>query len=82
MPYKIIPTREFEQDFRKLDSFFQRRIKKKMEEVAENPIRYKHLQYDLSGSCRIRIDKLRVIFSYDIQKQELYTEKIVFGHKY
>jgi len=48
----------------------------------ENPERYKHMHYDFSGSCRIRIGKLRIIFSYSAAKQELYLEKIVFGHKY
>ena len=82
MPYKILPTKEFSNDFKKLDSHIQERIKKKMEEVAENPLRYKHLHYGLAGSCRIRIDKLRVIFSYEVSKKELYPEKIVFGHNY
>ena len=82
MIYKVLPTKEFEKDFRKLDKNFQTRIKKKIEEVAENPTRYKHLHYDLKGSCRIRIDKLRVVFSCNIERQELYLEKIVFGHKY
>jgi len=82
MSYKILPTKEFSKDFRKLDKHFQLRIKKKMEEVAINPERYKHLHYDLKGSCRIRIEKLRVVFSYDINLQELYLEKIIFDHHY
>jgi mRNA-degrading endonuclease RelE of RelBE toxin-antitoxin system len=82
MPYKILPTTEFEKDFRKIDSNFKLRIKKKIEEVAENPERYKHLHYVLNSSCRIRIGKLRILFSYDSKKQELYLEKIVFGHNY
>ena len=82
MPYRILPTKEFEKDFKKIDSFMQERIKKKINEVAENPARYKHLHYDLAGSCRIWIGKLRIIFSYSIEKHELYLEKIVFGHKY
>lgn len=82
MSYKILPTKEFEKDFRKIDSFMQQRIKKKINEIAENPTRYKHLHYDLAGSCRIWIGKLRIIFSYNIERQELYPEKIVFGHKY
>lgn len=63
MHYKILPTKEFEKDFKKLDSFIQERIKKKIEEVAENPMRYKHLHYDLAGSCRLWIEKLRIVFS-------------------
>jgi len=53
MPYKILPTKEFENDFRKIDSSIQERIKKKFNEVSENPERYKHLHYDLAGSCRL-----------------------------
>lgn len=82
MSYKILPTKEFGKDFKKLDDFEQKRIKNKIEEVSENPERYKHLHYDLKGSCRIRIGKLRVIFSYDSNLKELYPEKIVFGHRY
>jgi len=82
MPFNILPTKEFEKDFKKLDSFLQTRIKNKFNEVAEEPTRYKHLHYDLAGSCRLWIGKLRIIFSYNIQKQELYLEKIVFGHDY
>lgn len=50
MSYKILPTKEFFKDFKKLETSYQERIKKKVEEVAENPTRYKHLHYDLSGS--------------------------------
>ena len=82
MPYKILPTREFEKDFKKIDSFMQKKIKKKIEEVSENPIRCKHLHYDLAGHCRIRVGKFRIIFKYNSEKQELYLEKMVFGHKY
>ena len=82
MPYKILPTKEFEKDFKKIESFMQERIKKKMDEVAENPTRYKHLHYNLAGSCRLWIGKLRIVFSYSVERQELYLEKVVIGHKY
>ena len=82
MSYKILPTKEFEKDFNVLDKNFQDRIKKKIEEVAENPTRYKHMHPPLNNFSRIRVGKLRVVFRYDIQKQELYPEKIVFGHRY
>lgn len=82
MSYNILPTSEFSKDFNKLDSQMQKRIKDKIKEVAENPDRHKHLHYDLKGSCRLWIGKLRIIFSYNIERQEMYLEKIVFGHKY
>lgn len=82
MAYKILPTQEFSKDFKKLDNQLKVRIKSKIEEVAEDPTRYKHLHYDLSGSSRLRIGKLRIIFSYDLDKEEVYLEKIVFDHQY
>jgi len=53
MSYKILPTKEFSKDFKKLDKFIQKRIKNKIEEISEDPTRYKHLHYDLKESCRI-----------------------------
>jgi len=82
MSYEILSTKEFEKDFRKLDNSVQKRIKKKFLEVAENPERYKHMHPPLNDYCRIRIEKLRIIFSYDIEKKILYLEKVVFGHRY
>lgn len=50
MSYKILPTKEFAKDFKKLDLIIKKRIKKKVEEISENPQRYKHLHYDLKDS--------------------------------
>jgi hypothetical protein len=36
----------------------------------------------MNDFCRIRVEKLRILFSYDVQKQELYPERIIFGHRY
>jgi len=82
MPYKILPTKEFSKDFKKFNKSLQKRIKNKVEEASNDPTNYKHLHYDLSGSCRLRIGKLRIIFSYNEKLRELYLEKIVFRHKY
>ena len=82
MSYKILPTKEFSKDFKKLDNQLQMMVKKKIEEVAEEPTRFKHLHYDLKGSCRLWIGRLRIIFSYNEEKKELYLENIVTAHKY
>ncbi len=82
MNYKIVPTKEFEKDFYKLDKDSQKRIIKKINEVSENPIRYKHMKPPWNNYCRIRVGKLRIVFRYDIKKQELYLNKIILGHKY
>lgn len=82
MHFKILPTKEFSTDFKKLDSQAQLRIKQKIEDVSKDPTRYKFLHYDLSGSCRVRVGKLRVIFSYNESKKEIYLEKVVINHQY
>jgi len=63
MTYKILPTKEFSKDFKKLDKSIKVRFKKKIEEVSDDPTRYKKLHYDLSGSCRLWIGKLRIIYT-------------------
>jgi len=82
MSYKILPTREFSKDFKKLDKSLQKIVKRKIEESSQNPERFKRLHYDLKGSFRLRIGKLRVIFSLNKFKREMYLEKIVLKHKY
>ncbi len=82
MTYRILPTKEFAKDFKKLDTNFKKRIKNKIGEVAKDPSRYKKLHYNLNKSLRIRIGKLRIIFSYNKNKKELYLEKVIFGHRY
>jgi mRNA-degrading endonuclease RelE of RelBE toxin-antitoxin system len=83
MKFKIIPTKQFAKDFIKIkDKKVQKEIKDKIEEVSYNPTRYKRLHYDLKGSFRIRVEVYRVIYSVNIELEEMYLEKIVFGHKY
>ena len=83
MHYKILPTKQFSIDFKKLrDKKAKGTIKKKIEEVREDPTRYKRLHYELKGSFRIRIGPYRIIYSIDESKKEMYLEKIVFNHKY
>ena len=82
MTYKILVSKTFEKDFKKLDLDIQFKIKNKFKEVSENPQRYKHMHPPMDDYCRIRIEKLRILFSYNVQKEILYLEKIIFGHKY
>jgi mRNA-degrading endonuclease RelE of RelBE toxin-antitoxin system len=82
MSYKILPTKEFSKDFKKLDNSLKILVKSKINDVSHNPTRFKHLHYNLSRSCRIRVKKLRILFSYNEELKELYLEKIVFDHRY
>ena len=82
MTYRVQASNTFKKDFMKIDKYLQDKIKKKFNEVSENPKRYKHMSPPMNEYCRIRIEKLRILFSYDVQREILYLEKIVFGHKY
>jgi len=82
MNYKILPTRQFENDFKKLDFDRQLRVKEKIDEVSLDPTKYKHMKPPLQKYSRIRIGKLRILFDYNISENELYLRKIIFGHKY
>ena len=83
MSYKILPTKEFSKDFKKIKHRGkQETIKRKIEEISENPVRYKRLHYDLSGSFRVRVGPFRIIYSINEDKKEMYLEKIVFDHRY
>jgi mRNA-degrading endonuclease RelE of RelBE toxin-antitoxin system len=82
MSYRILPTKEFAKDFARLAPSAQEQVRAKLAEAAQNPARYKKLHYALKGSSRVRVGKLRIIFSYDVGKGEMYLEKIVFGHEY
>ena len=83
MSYNILPTKQFSVDFNKLkDKKTQETIKKKIENVSEDPRRYKRLHYELKDSFRIRIGPYRIIYSIKESKKEMYLEKIVFDHKY
>ena len=42
MPYKILPTKEFSKDFKKLDKSLQKRVKNKVNEISEDPTHYKN----------------------------------------
>lgn len=78
--YKILPTKEFSKDFRKLNNNTKNIVKNKIEELPLEPKKFKHLHYNLKSSCRLRIGKLRIIFSYNLSEKEIYLEKIVFKY--
>lgn len=62
MAYKNQLTKVFYNDYKRLPKQLRQRIKLKIKEVTVKPTRYKKLHYDLSGSCPIRISKLKVFF--------------------
>ncbi len=54
-------------------------LKKKMNEIIENPLHYKPLKYDLAGERRVHIMKSFVL-KFEIQEAIKTITFIFFGH--
>ena len=81
MNYEVILTDSFLKDLKKLkNKLLEDRVLNKLRELEENPERNKKLQYELKDYYRIRIGKLRVL--YTIISNKVYVEVLVRGHKY
>ena len=66
MAYELVYTRRAREDILKLDRLAQRRLARKMEELAEDPFRQSKKIHDPAlGSYRFRIGDYRVIFDLD-----------------
>lgn len=69
MVYQLIYTKSASGDVGKLDIVAKRKIKKKIEAYAQNPLGYaKKLTNSLLGDYRWRIGNYRVVFILDGQK--------------
>ena len=78
--YRLIPTPYFARQFRKLDSFTQKRIKSYLEKISENPrSKGKMLILNRSGQWRYRIGDYRVIVN--IQDEKLIILALEVGHR-
>ena len=81
MSYEVILTDSFLKDLRKLkNKSLEEQVLNKLKELEEYPQRNKRLMYELNNYYRIRIGKLRVL--YTIQENKVYVEVLVTGHKY
>lgn len=69
MAYRLIYTKSASRDVEKLDIVAKRKIKKKIETYAQDPLDYaKKLTNSLLGDYRWRIGNYRVVFMLDGQK--------------
>ena len=68
MVYNLLYTKTSARDIQKLDNVSKKRLKKKLEEYAKNPLTYaKKLTDSKIGSFRWRIGNYRVVFDLDGQ---------------
>ena len=78
MIYKLLYTKSAVTDIQKLDTIAKKRIKKKMEEYALNPLIYaKKLTHAVIGSYRWRVGNYRIVF--DIEGNKIIILRI--GHR-
>ena len=81
MSYEVVLTDSFLKELNKLKSkSIEEQVLFKLQELEEKPERNKRLQYDLKNYYRIRVGKLRVL--YTILGNRVYVEVLVSGHKY
>lgn len=81
MSYEVILTDSFLKDLRKLkNKFLEHQVLERLKELEKYPERNKRLKYDLDNYYRLRIGKLRVL--YTIKANVVYVEVLVRGHKY
>lgn len=81
MTYEVILTDSFLKDLKKLkNKTLEGQVSNKLLELEEFPERNKKLMYDLKDYYRIRVGKLRIL--YTIRGNKVYVEVLVLGHKY
>ncbi|MBI5306710.1 type II toxin-antitoxin system RelE/ParE family toxin [Candidatus Wolfebacteria bacterium] len=68
--YKIVYTKNFERNFKKIDNSIAKRILDKISELSENPYNIKLLKYspkDLPNLCKLRCGDWRILFWVDFK---------------
>ena len=81
MSFEVILTDSFLKEIRRLkNKSLEDQILEKLKELEENPERNKKLRHDLKDYRRLRIGKLRVL--YTTKGDKVYVEVLVKGHKY
>ncbi len=81
MIYTVLLTDSFLKDVQKLrDKEIEKQIFDKLKELVENPDKNKRLRYDLQEYYRLRVGKLRVL--YTVEGNKITVEVLVRGHKY
>ena len=82
MPFKIEVTKEFENTYKKIakkEKETKKAIDKKVEQIIENPFRFKPLRKPLQGLRRVHIMK-SFVFIYSINENEKIITIKEYGH--
>ena len=81
MRYEVALTDSFLKDLHKLkNKALEGQVLSKLQELEEKADRNKRLQYDLKDYYRLRVGKLRIL--YTINSNKVYVEVLIRGHNY
>ncbi|MGE0082876.1 MAG: type II toxin-antitoxin system RelE/ParE family toxin [Desulfococcaceae bacterium] len=77
--YNLEFTKKAAKFYRKADTVTVRRLNHVFDKLSENPFEYPNIKYlkgELSGSCRIRVGDIRILFSVDEENHTVFIEII------
>ena len=81
MTYEVILTDSFLKDLRKLkNKLLEDQVLSKLKELENTPERNKRLKYSLKEYFRLRVGKLRIL--YTVYGNKVYIEVLVKDHRY
>ncbi len=79
MSYEILISQDFFKALKKLSKSIKKEILDVLEEIAEDPYRFKRLRYNLKGFFSARVGKFRII--YRVNEDEKCVEIYAFEHR-
>ena len=82
MGYKLAVSAEVDKKFKKLRKKSKKRlqiINKKVQQILQNPHRFKPLKGDMKGARRVHIDKSFVLI-YDIDEKKKLVKILDYNH--
>jgi mRNA interferase RelE/StbE len=74
-----IASREFDNDFSKLPASIQALVQRKIDGIGLRLAAFQHYRMTGSDRYRLRVGDYRVIYRFDLIRQELYL--IAIGHR-
>ncbi|HWC61356.1 MAG TPA: type II toxin-antitoxin system RelE/ParE family toxin [Verrucomicrobiae bacterium] len=74
-----VASREFDADFFRLPPQIQGSVQKKIDEMGMRLAAFQHYRMTASDKYRLRVGDYRVIYRFDLVRQEIYL--IAIGHR-
>lgn len=79
--YKVLVTKRFEKDFRRLPRIVQHRISGVLSLLARNPFAFEVLGGEFKGLRKVRVGDYRLIYRIDIEDDEKTVHLLFVAHR-